>query len=333
MNYIFKVLNHRVAYHLYFWAALFGAFMFFSSVPGKPFSGLRIGFAFLFPWMIATYCHFYIHSAYFLKRKYLIYFGLLVLLIALFGYFSEIFVDSMLPEKKYERSGYTDVAIIVIITTGISYFRKGINQQYKMQELEARHIKSELNLLKSQVNPHFLFNTLNNLFSVAQKNNDMETANGLLKLSQLMRYMIYESNAEFVKVEKEFNYIKDYVELQKLRFEDSGLIKIDLHVSINHEVAFISPMILIPFVENAFKHGIGAGHQNQINIKLACENKTLFLKVENTFCHIEKALENKSSGFGLENVKRRLKLVYPNQHKLLISSDEGFFKVDLEISL
>jgi len=333
MNSIIRILNHRYAYHIYFWSLLYTVFIFFGSGNQSIYYGIRMSFAFIFPWMIATYVHFYLHTQFFNKRKYLIYILLIIPLILLFGYLSELSVDKIIFESEYDRSGYTDVTIILVFTTGLRYFRRGINQQYRMQEMEANQLKAELNLLKSQVNPHFLFNTLNNLFSVAQKNNDNETADGLLKLSRLMRYMIYESNAELVSLEKEITYIKNYIELQKLRFDNQELLKVNLQITDNFKSTFICPMILIPFIENAFKHGLSTEEHNKIDIALGIENKTLNLKVKNTISNLKNGTDKKNSGIGLDNVKRRLNLVYPNRHDLTINSDNEFFYVDLKIEL
>jgi len=333
MNRFFSVLNHRIAYHIYLWGLLFAVFLFFGSKDDRLVEGLEMSFAFIFPWIIAAYIHFFIHTQLFLKRKYLFYGILVVFLILISGYFSELTVNTLLYEKHYERSGYTDVIIILVITTGLRYFRRGINQQYRMQEMEARQLKAELNLLKSQVNPHFLFNTLNNLFSIAQKNSDDETATGLLKLSQLMRYMIYESNVDLVSLEKEISYIRNYIDLQKLRFENQDLLKLNLQIADNFRSIFICPMILIPFIENAFKHGLSVEDHNFIDISINTDNRTLKMTVKNSISNLSNSTSKKNSGIGLENVKKRLNLVYPNRHNLFIHSDEQFFYVDLKIEL
>lgn len=174
------------------------------------------------------------------------------------------------------------MAIVLMVTTGLRYFRRGINQQYRMREMEAKQLKSELNLLKSQINLHFLFNTLNNLFSAAQKNNDLETADGLLRLSHLMRYMIYESNVELVSLGKEIDYIRNYIVLKMLSLDKQEVLKVSLPATDQFKSVFISPMIFIPFIENAFKHGLNSQEQNSIEIFLTIENKILNLKVKNS---------------------------------------------------
>lgn len=333
MNSLLRILTHRFAYHIYLWSLLFAVFIYFGSSNSELLYGVRMSIAFIIPWMLACYTHFYVHTRFFQKRKYLIYFALVLVIVLLFGFLSEQAVNIILNEKLFERSGYTDVVIILLVTTGLRYFKRGINQQYKMQEMEAKQLKAELNLLKSQVNPHFLFNTLNNLFSIAQKNNDNETADGLLKLSQLMRYMIYESNVELVSLEKEITYIKNFIELQRLRFDNQELLKVNLQITSNYKSIFICPMILIPFIENAFKHGLSVEDHNSIDISLSVENKTLQLNVRNSISNLKNGTDKKNSGIGLDNVKRRLNLVYPNRHTLSINSDKEFFNVDLKIEL
>ncbi len=292
-----------------------------------------MSFAFILPWMIATYAHFFLHTRFFNRRQYYIYILLIIPLVIICGFLSELSVDKIMYESEYERSGYFDIIIVIAFTTGLRYFRRGVNQQYRLQEMEAKQLKAELSLLKSQVNPHFLFNTLNNLFSIAQKNDDEETAQGLIKLSQLMRYMIYESNAEFVSLEKEINYIEDYIELQKIRVNSQEFPKIKLDITGTYKAIFISPMILIPFIENAFKYGMSAEDQNLIDIFLGIEGGILKLRVKNTISNFTNESDNMNSGIGLNNVKRRLELIYPARHILSIQSDRTLFEVDLRIEI
>ncbi len=204
-----------------------------------------------------------------------------------------------------------------------------------MQEMESKQLKAELSLLKSQINPHFLFNTLNNLYSIAKKYGDSEAAEGLLKLSQLMRYMIYDSNAELVSLEKEIEYIEDYVELQRLRVNQHEFPKIHLETTGDFRSNFISPMMLIPFIENAFKHGSGGKDRNLIDIQIRLEKKVLKLKVMNPMGdnHNTTGSNKIGSGIGLENVSRRLNLIYPDRHSLSIKSDNDCFRIELIIDL
>ena len=196
------------------------------------------------------------------------------------------------------------------------------------KEMEAEKLASELAFLKSQVNPHFLFNILNNICSLARKKSD-ETENAIIKLSQIMRYMLQDSKDEKVSLEKEVEYLQSYIELQRLRLPES--VKIDFSVGGQPEFRSIEPLLLIPFVENAFKHGISYQDCSDILIRLNSKEKVLSFTVENHIASHKDENVEQGSGIGLKNVKRRLELLYPGKHRLLISEDGIQYKVELEI--
>jgi len=195
--------------------------------------------------------------------------------------------------------------------------------------LEKEQLAMELKFLRSQVNPHFLFNVLNNLVSMARHKSD-RLEPSLIKLSGLMRYMLYDSDEKKIPVDVELNYLKNYIDLQELRFEDGAVIQ----TSINHDDGcyFIAPMLLIPFVENAFKHGITVNEKPVITINLATDDGLLKFKVQNKVEPGNYAKDN-SSGIGLTNVKTRLNLLYPKAHELNIMNRDGVFEIDLLIKL
>ena len=198
--------------------------------------------------------------------------------------------------------------------------------------LQANHLSTEIKFLKSQINPHFLFNTLNNLFSMAQGKGNDELADGISKLSGMMRYMLYDSNAERVPLSKEITYLEECITLNKLRYADEEVI-----VTFDHagQIAdsSIAPMLFIPFVENAFKHGVAIGQRAAIQIAIAVSGKKLIFNCVNTDYSIIRKMEMEISGIGLENVQRRLELVYPGKHRLMITNEDGKFMVNLEINL
>jgi two-component system, LytTR family, sensor kinase len=196
------------------------------------------------------------------------------------------------------------------------------------KEMEAEKMASELAFLKSQVNPHFLFNILNNICSLARKKSD-ETENAIIKLSQIMRYMLQDSRDEKVSLEKEVEYLQSYIELQRLRLPES--VKIDFSVGGQPELRSIEPLLLIPFVENAFKHGISYQDSSDILIRLNSQEQALSFMVENRIARHKDDNVEQGSGIGLKNVKRRLELLYPGKHHLLISEDGVQYKVELEI--
>lgn len=201
------------------------------------------------------------------------------------------------------------------------------------REMNEEKLQAELNFLRSQVNPHFLFNTLNNLFAMARRNNDHETADGIGKLSGLMRYMLYETNVERIALQKEIDYIQNYIELQKMRFRKEDNIEINFNISGNTEIYSISPMLLIPFVENAFKHGISLKQYSFIKINLTVSSGKLIFSVRNSAnnLHINKQKEN--NGLGIDNVKRRLGLLYKNRYKINIMNEKDVHQIELKIDL
>tara|TARA_R110002051_G_scaffold181774_1_gene251257 strand:- start:23377 stop:24450 length:1074 start_codon:yes stop_codon:yes gene_type:complete len=196
-------------------------------------------------------------------------------------------------------------------------------------EITQEKLSTELNFLKAQINPHFLFNTLNNLFSISQKHNIPELSTGISELSNLMRYMLYESNASFVSLKKEIDYIESFIEIQKLRYDEGDFI-INFDKKGNPDQIKVAPMILLPFVENAFKHGFSVDENSIIKMFLDVTDGNIYFRVKNKIFE-HQGLSESASGIGLENVKRRLELIYPNLHTLEISEKEHKFTVELNI--
>ncbi|TAL41439.1 MAG: GHKL domain-containing protein [Chitinophagaceae bacterium] len=198
------------------------------------------------------------------------------------------------------------------------------------REKENENLKTELSLLRSQASPHFMFNVLNNMVALARKKSDL-LESSLLKFSSLMRYMLYEADEDKVPLEKEIEYLQSYIDLQKQRFGKNVQVNVDLQkVDDNHE---IEPMLLIPFVENAFKHGTGMIEDAQITIQLKTEKDKLCLSVQNRYDPSSIEIKDKTSGIGLTNVKRRLNLLYGNKHRLLIAQKDNLFSVSLQLNL
>ncbi|HTD97785.1 MAG TPA: histidine kinase [Mucilaginibacter sp.] len=218
-------------------------------------------------------------------------------------------------------------AFLVILGISFAYF---FLKQWAKSELI--QLSTENKFLRSQVNPHFLFNTLNNLFSMAQGKGNDELADGISKLSGMMRYMIYESNEERVPLKQEIEYLQNCIVLNKLRYADDEVKVIFDHPG-KTEGIFVAPMMLIPFIENAFKHGVSIGISSQIDISISLTDKLLIFNCENTNYSFIKKMEMEISGIGLGNVKRRLELVYPGKHRLMINDEGGEFMVKLEIDL
>jgi two-component system LytT family sensor kinase len=237
----------------------------------------------------------------------------------------------------FAEDGFSNtVFLIFVIVFGLSiawFFLKEWARTEKFRsQLEAVQLDTEVKFLKSQINPHFLFNTLNNLFSMAQGKGNDELADGISKLSGMMRYMIYESNEDFVPLKKEVEYLQNCIVLNELRYADDE-VKVVFDYPDKTEGIFIAPMLFIPFVENAFKHGVSIGASSQIDISILLSGKQLHFSCENTNYSFVKKMEGDKSGIGLENIKRRLDLVYPGKHRLMIDDKDGKFNVKLEIEL
>jgi len=198
------------------------------------------------------------------------------------------------------------------------------------KEKENENLKTELLLLRSQINPHFMFNVLNNMVSLARKKSD-QLESSLIKLSSLMRYMYYEAREDKVSLSKEIEYLKSYIEIQEQRFKGSVEVKAEFPVLSQSYV--IEPMLLIPFVENAFKHGTGLTEDAEINISLQVINDVLCFFVSNKFSDDAKEEKDKTTGIGLANVKRRLNLLYGNRYHLEIVVRNNWHTVSLQLNL
>ena len=221
------------------------------------------------------------------------------------------------------------VFILACSTTYKIVRDKFISDQHA-KDKENENLKTELQLLRSQVSPHFMFNVLNNIVSMARLRSD-ELEPSVIRLSSLMRYMLYDADEEKVELSKEIEYLRSYIDLQRQRYED--LVDVNVSINVRNEDCRIEPMLLIPFVENAFKHGTGYMDKAEINIVLMTDREELHLNVLNKYNPQSSEVKDKASGIGLANVKRRLKLLYENAHNLQVTGQNGWFNVFLTIKL
>jgi two-component system, LytTR family, sensor kinase len=219
---------------------------------------------------------------------------------------------------------------IFALSTAFQLIGDKVKSDKLVQEKQNEMLKTELSLLRSQASPHFMFNVLNNMVSLARKQSDLLEPS-LIKLSSLMRYMLYEAGEEKVSIEKEMDYLQSYIDLQQQRFGKKVQVKVHMHTMDSQYQ--IEPMLLIPFVENAFKHGTGMIEDAQIDIDLEAEKNILQFTVSNKYNPASTEIKDKTSGIGLANVKRRLNLLYGKRHTLEISSHNNMFIVSLKIQL
>lgn len=215
---------------------------------------------------------------------------------------------------------------VIAITMLIELMRNAYRQQKNLRELEKEKFSAEMGLLKAQINPHFFFNTLNSLYGLTLKGSD-RAPKVVLRLSELMHYMLYETRSDKVLLEKEISHLENYISIEQMRFADR------LYLSFLHSGDIsgktIAPLLLLPFVENAFKHGI-ANDAGWITITLKVISNTLYLKVENSYPANAKQTGH---GLGLVNVKRRLELTYPGNYELHLAKNNDFFEAGLKLNL
>ncbi|HLX90922.1 MAG TPA: sensor histidine kinase [Puia sp.] len=223
---------------------------------------------------------------------------------------------------------------IVAVSTAYFFIKEWLRNDLMRSRAEAERLGMELRFLRSQVNPHFFFNTLNNLFSMAKRKGNEDLADSILKLSGIMRYMLYEGDTDFVPLHREIAYLEDSIALHKLRFADGEVSVSFRHPGPAETVGIqVASMLFVPFLENAFKHGVAIGYQSSIMMSIAVDSRRLLFTCENTDHSRIKKLEDEGKGIGLENIRRRLELLYPGRYELQTARENERFKVNLQIEL
>jgi Histidine kinase len=238
------------------------------------------------------------------------------------------------PERGVNAGPTVDIAsVFLFFLTIIISFTKETNKQLSLTTqraliAEAEKAQAELSFLKAQVNPHFLFNTLNNIYTLATIK-DENTAASIMKLSNIMRYITDETGNDFVSLQKELDCITDFIDLQKLRLTQKTTLIFEQDGDFEHKK--IAPLILMAFVENVFKYGISNHNSNKLVIKIFSKQNSLTLFCQNTL--YPDKINTERSGIGLENTRRRLNHIYKNTHILTIDNNQNLFTVNLTIQL
>lgn len=344
-----KLTSRSILIHLLFWACLLALPIILgpSSQSADPVE-MKRHFQwnlFFFVFGLANIPIFYINTEVLIPKvlkKYnvLLYLGFLILGFFVMVWLNDIIFDLLFPERELgpRRGGgmkrFTYLRIIFqylfIIAIGISYrfLSDNLHEQEAKKEEENERLKSELSFLRSQISPHFMFNVLNSIVSLSRrKPENVEPV--VIKLSELMRYMIYETSDSKVAINKESNYLESYIDLQKIRFGTD--IEINYTSNSSNPSGTIEPMLLIPFVENAFKHGVGMVENPTISMQLIDTPEKLTFEVINQVSNQVMEHKDESSGIGLTNVRRRLELLYPETHTLDIVEENGTYRVALTI--
>ncbi len=339
--------------HLTFWIALVILFTSFRTVRNVdiilswktvlfeliPFSGVATAVYLNLKILLPKYLSAKRYIIYIISLHGITLFNALVvyLIFSIFGPFVEDFIHGPHPNRWMFFPAYMTMQMIFISLTSFFHFVRENNRLAEIAltvtEIESNRLKAELNSLKAQINPHFLFNTLNNIYSYSLFKSE-KTPEMILKLSGLMNYIIYECQDDQVDLNKEIDFIHNYMELEKMRVEETLEIKSQIQDS---QTDFqIAPLLFVPFLENAFKHGANIqSQQPYIRLQMdVSESGHLHFECENLKDDDELTeLSEKTGGIGLENVQKRLELLYPENHKLNIDRETNRFLVKLDIQL
>jgi two-component system LytT family sensor kinase len=310
------------------------------AIPGimlwdQPVMGLPVPF-----YLITTLYHiglfylnaFYLYPKLLNKRTWWLYIICLLAIIAFSG-FAKVFFLQLDPDFQFTTINRRIVFFPLVPFLFASIIYRLVYDRIRFEKMEkearAQRLDAELRLLRSQVSPHFLFNMLTNMVSMARvQSNLLEPS--LISLSELLRYMLYESNEEKISIGREIEQIENYVSLQQLRFGED--VQIVLHIQNEYPGGMIEPMLLVPFIENAFKHGIGMVKDPFIKISLLVKEQLLTFTVGNNYNPANQS-KDRHSGIGLNNVKNRLELLYANNYQLKIIDQDGLYTVHLNCKL
>lgn len=239
--------------------------------------------------------------------------------------------DGYLPPERMLRYGYFVTAVIMSgFAIGLKYSEVMRKNERERKELEEEMLNSELALLKNQISPHFFFNTLNNIYSLIGINAD-EARESVLNLSKLMRYLLYESENGDTRLSREIDFIKNYIDLMKLRL--SSRITLDVTLPENYKDLVIPPLLFIPFIENAFKHGTGLQGNSVISISMVVTGREIIFSTRNSVNRSSSEGPVADSGIGLENVRKRLNLLFPKSHELVIEEKDQVFTVYFKLDV
>jgi two-component system, LytTR family, sensor kinase len=345
LDLIYRFLGQKPVYHAIFWVALFSimvttAYWDYGKSHSLPylFSNEIIGLLFYIG--LVYFNLYYLIPNYLAKRAFLYFF--LVLTICAIATPIEILVYYLKfanqPGQQRKLIGQQDDlflghVLVVFLSTLLRVVMDWWRYQNEKQQLVTQTMQSELRFLKSQINPHFLFNTLNNLYALTLKKSD-KAPEIVLKLSEIMRYMLYECNEKRVLLTKEIQYIENYLDLERLRQPKDVDIRFEVEGRISDQM--VAPLLFVPFVENSFKHGLNNSVQGGgfVRLRLSAQDEDLEFFIENS--KAERLLRRDhpvSGGIGLVNVRQRLQILYPENHNITISDEPNRYAVTLHLKM
>jgi two-component system, LytTR family, sensor kinase len=328
--------------HIFIWMFAIFANLPYSVIgnkmPPQAIVSFIIGFLYL---MVVFYLFYFILAPLFLNKKKLVeFFGfsfLIVLIMPFFGYtilfFSRALFDGTFENfyrgysLRMHMSGYYPVLTAAVFGSFLSVILNWFKTMNQKAELDKQKLAVELDLLKSKLSPHFLFNTLNNIDSLIHLNSE-EASAALIRLSDMMRYLTYETSSDLVEISKEVEYIMNFIELYRIRIKNPEDIKLEVNCNLH---LLIAPALFVPLIENAFKYTSYRKQKPCLDIRLNSENRLVIFEISNFY---EKNPDNSEvlhSGYGIINLKKRLQLIYPEKHQLVIDPGDSLYHVKLTI--
>ena len=277
------------------------------------------------------------------KEKYLFFGAFFLLNLLVFTHvnkwFFSSFIDVLFPDYYFvsyhsNSTLFIIFSVFLVVTTLIRLSENWVRlnkQKNRLLALENVEIQNQLSSLKAQINPHFLFNSLNVLYSLSLEDKK-ETSSAILQLSHVLRYVLYETNNQLIPLKKEVDLIQQYLEFQKFRYHDSSNVSFEL--DLDNDTSEIQPMLLLPLIENSFKHGIKGEVKNTfINIRMTKKEGVFHFYIENNISEGPSITDKEYSGLGLKNIQQNLNLIYPNAHSFDIEKTSDTFAVSLKINL
>ncbi len=341
---LFSEFRIPIRYHLLFWLLYFVFNFFrFATINNDYWYSLKSNLIeFPLNIVITYFTIYYLIPKYILKKKYLQFFLLFIFSLALFyltrtGLNYILVTENIWPEAQGNQEPFTVIHIVelvigaiyvIALVSAIKLTYDWVNEKKRNDDLQRMQLETELNFLKSQIQPHFFFNTLNNLYALVIKQSP-NAPNVVMKLSEIMQYVLYEVKEPKISLMKSINYLYSYLELEKLRYGDRVKSEISIDGSIDD--IEIPPLLFLPFIENCFKHGTKHHEDIKVRIDFVVKDNFLYFTVANNFV---KQVENTAKhGIGLKNVERRLQLLYGSGYSLKTRSKGNEYIVNLKLPL
>ncbi len=339
---LYRFLSRRPVYHGLFWIALFTIKLMINlSEHGRWDVALVSEMVGLFFYAQLVYFNLYYLIPNYLARQVPLYLGLLIVVCVVLTPIKVLVLYLWFGSEQALRDGlvqgqiwqFADSFLVGVLSTVLRVVMDWWRYQNEKQQLLTQNMQSELRFLKSQINPHFLFNTLNNLYALTLRKSD-RAPEIVLKLSEIMRYMLYECNERRVLLSKEVQYIHNYLDLERLRQTRDVDISFVAEGRISEQM--VAPLLFIPFLENSFKHGLNHAVQGNgfVRLALRVQDEDLEFIIENSKAdHVPRQEHPRSGGIGLVNVRQRLQLLYPENHVLEIADEPRRYRVTLHLKL